>query len=575
MEKSLVQSLMARQKENGGYLSVECLQGVARKFRTPLYRVQELVSFYNSFRLTPPPKVTVQVCRDFACQIGGSHQLIEALKREFHDEIEAELVLIEGKSCIGCCDAPAAVCINHHTIPNGNMAKISSLIRETLSGNARLHKASDRTIPEEWSINPYPQGTPFSLVRQFVESNDREAFADKILDTMEAAKLVGKGGPGQTTFKKWKTVRKYGKTRDYRYVVCNADESEPGTFKDRELLLRTPHLVVEGMLIAAFIIGAQKGYIYVRHEYEDQIEALRECIEKAKKNNFCGNDILGSSLSCDLEVFVSPGNYICGEQTALIEAMEDKRAQPRQRPPDLEIQGYKGWPTLVNNVETFAWVPSIVLNGSDWYRKLGANDCPGKRFVSLSGDINRPGVYEVPLGSTVGDLLNIAGGMRNGQKMIAFAPSGPSGGFLPANLPAAALPKEFASEHIPEGETTYDLLKLTLDNNYFRYQLKSRFNLGAAHLFIGEETDLVALVKSCTEFYRNESCGKCVPCRLGSQKLVQLSSSFTKEKLNKLPEYFDDLVELMRESSICGLGQVAANPLISLRQYFPELVEQR
>lgn len=572
---SLVQILIKRQKENGGFLSAEVLQEISDRTSTPLYRLQELVSFYNSFRLAPPPKVEVQVCRDFSCHMHQSQELIQDLKNEFATEIEQGQVSISGKSCMGYCDGPVAVSLNHHIKPGSNLSQCVTSIRSILKSGITHSKPVDHEIPDDWEIDCYQKQTKYELLNNFLQAADRNAFGESVLKALEDSSLVGKGGPGARTAKKWRTVKKYAEqeNRAVRYVVCNADESEPGTFKDRELLLRTPHLVLEGIITAALIIGAERAYIYIRHEYESQIEAFQRCIDDAKARGLCGRNLLKTGLNCEVEVFVSPGNYICGEQTAMIEAMEDKRAQPRQRPPDLEIQGYRNFPTLVNNVETFAWVPAIFNNGPDWYRKLGVNNCEGKRFVSLSGDINRPGVYEVPLGSTVGDLLELVGGMRDGQVLQAFGVSGPSGGFLPRKFSRDQLPEDFVKKMIPEGEHEFDLLNLPLDNNFFRFQLRGRFNLGAAHLFIGEQTDLVSLVKSCTEFYRNESCGKCVPCRLGSEKLVQIASRPLNEGKLQIPDYFPDLIELMQESSICGLGQVAFNPLLSLKEFFPETWE--
>ena len=569
-ESSLVQKLIRYQSEQGGHVSDEKLQEFSQREKVPLYRLQELVSFFNTFRKKPLPKVLVQICRDFSCHLAGSQELLK-IKNEFADEIENGLVEIEGKSCIGHCDGPCAVIINHHIYRNLNHRSLSGQIRNFIADKPRHIDSISTSIPDDWNINPYGKTTNYDMFREFVTAADTEEFGSSIIRKLKDATLVGKGGPGQTTYKKWETVRKYSAGRDQRFVVCNADESEPGTFKDRELLLHLPYLVVEGMLIAALTIGAQRAVIYIRHEFEDQIEQLHRCIDHAYDLKICGSNILGTQFSCDVEVFVSPGNYICGEQTALIEAMEDKRGQPRQRPPDLEIQGFRNYPTLVNNVETFAWVPSILKNGPEWYAGLGKNGCKGCRFISISGDVNNPGVFEVPLGATVGDLLELAGGMKDGQQLLAFAPSGPSGGFIPAKVPKDFFPPEFIEQQ-QLTDSHFDLLKLPLDNNYFRYSLKSKLNLGAAHLFVGDQSDLQSLVRSCTEFYRNESCGKCVPCRLGSEKLVQISNMTNQDGSFQFPDYFQELAELMKQASICGLGQVAMAPLASYKQFFQKKI---
>ncbi len=568
---SIVQLLLKFQTEQGGYLTAEALQEFSDRHNVPLYRLEELTSFFNSFRRMPPPQVQVQVCRDFACHLAGSKSILADLEHEFRGEIQAGRVELEGKSCIGECDGAIAAIINHQQVRVCSSRSLSEQIRTVLAGQRLSPSPPSGQSPETWKINPYGSQANYDAFRKLMSEPNRSATGDRVIKDLKEATLVGKGGPGQTTYRKWETVRKYAQDREYRYVVCNGDESEPGTFKDRELLLHTPHLVIEGMLIAAMVIGAQKAVVYVRHEYHDQIHSLEAAIRRAYEMNICGKKILGTDFSCDVEVFVSPGNYICGEQTALIEAMEDKRAQPRQRPPDLEIQGYKGWPTLINNVETFAWVPSIMTHGPDWYGGLGKNGARGCRFTSISGDVNRPGVYEVPLGSTVGDLLELAGGMKGDQGLQAFAPSGPSGGFLPPRIPRDLLPAEYMQTALKEDETHFDLLNLPLDNNFFRNTLKGRFALGAAHLFVGTRSNLLSLVKSCTEFYRNESCGKCVPCRLGSEKLIQITDASIAQGKIDFPYYFQDLAELMKMGSICGLGQVAAAPLASIRQFFPEL----
>jgi NADH:ubiquinone oxidoreductase subunit F (NADH-binding) len=350
-------------------------------------------------------------------------------------------------------------------------------------------------------------------------------------------------------------------------VVCNGDESEPGTFKDRELLRRTPHLLVEGMVLAGLVTGANHGYVYIRHEYEQEIEVMREAILDAREKSICGDNILGSGLSFPLEVFVSPGGYICGEESALLEAMEDRRAEPRNKPPFPVMNGLYGKPTVINNVETLCWVPPIVLNGGEWYRDQGINGATGLRFVSISGDVAKPGVYEVPFGLTVRDLIfKYAGGMRDGQKLKAIAPSGPSGGFLPAVLKAENLPPKFVREKIAAGVTTYDVLDLPLDLNTLG-AIGSM--LGAAFVVYGDRADMVENALNCVQFYRNESCGKCVPCRMGSQKLVDmitqmLNGQFPAQHLGVV----DELAQTMGITSVCGLGQVAPNPITTVIKHF-------
>jgi len=332
---------------------------------------------------------------------------------------------------------------------------------------------------------------------------------------------------------------------------------------------RTPHLLIEGILLAGLITGARQGYIYIRHEYHEEKEVLQEAINHAYEQKLLGDNILGSGLSFPLEIFVSPGGYIQGEESALLEAMEDRRGEPRNKPPFPVFVGLFGKPTVINNVETLCWTPSIVLKGGEWYRDQGTNGEPGLRFVSISGDVAKPGVYEVPFGQTVRDLVfNTAGGMRDGQKLKAIATSGPSGGFLPAQIRRELLPEKFAAAHLKPDAKTYDILDLPLGLNIVG---SMGGMLGAAFVVYGDKADMVENALNCVEFYRNESCGKCVPCRMGSEKMTEmiqemLDGTFRREQLPLV----NDLADTMSLASICGLGQVAANPITSVIKYFPE-----
>ena len=567
----IVPSLIKLQKECGGYLPKDRMKKLALELEVPAYRLQEVASFFSHFRFDQPPRVEVHVCRDMACHMAGAAQLCDGLE-SLAEEIGGKQVHIGGTSCLGRCDRPVAVSINDRYYAGRDENELADLIRAAMDRTPGGEEKSPRSAdprPTGWKIDPYEGEQRFTVVRELLESDHFDQDRDAMLKVIEESGLVGKGGPGAGPVKKWRAViNAPGKTK---YVVCNADESEPGTFKDRELMLRTPHLVVEGVLLACIALGAEKGYIYVRHEYPEQVKALERAIEKAKTFGLRQKMPDGTYRTYDVEVFVSPGNYICGEQSALIEVIEGKRAEPRQRPPDLEIQGLFGKPTLVNNVETLAWIPAILTHGAKWYCDLGANGQKGMRYASVSGDVKNPGVYEVPLGITVGELLELCGGMAGGQTFKAFATSGPSGGFLPRFIPKDKLPPSFVQAVMSPDEKSYDILKLPLDNNYFRYQLKGAMMLGAAHVFYGNKRRLLDEAINSTEFYRNESCGKCVPCRLGSQKLVEIGQHHLNgTSAAQWIDLVEELGGVMSSSSICGLGQVAANPLLSLIDFFPD-----
>ena len=441
-----------------------------------------------------------------------------------------------------------------------------------------IERSRDDAPTAEWHVD--------AEVREGVEKALRGSLADmdaerqRIICSLSTANLLGMGGAGGRAYKKWFEV--FEAKGDNKYVVCNGDESEPGTFKDRELLLRAPHLVVEGVIMGGLLVGASKGYIYIRHEFEEQIESVRNEIERAKRMGICGQNILGSGLDFSVEVFVSPGGYICGEQTALIEAMEDKRAEPRNRPPELQTNGLWNCPTLLNNVETLAWVPAILLKkDGQWFASQG--DQPkfmGRRFFSISGDVARPGAYEVPIGLTLRQLIeDYAGGMVDGKPFKAAALSGPSGGFVPRMLPVDYLPERYVSDNLPADATHFDILDMELDIPTSR---SMGVMMGAGMVMFGEGTDMVATALSASEFYRNESCGKCVPCRIGSQKLVELLTDVSNQKYSMEELYgsaagsdseskrglIDELSETMKLTAICGLGTVASNPVTTLLDHF-------
>ena len=640
----ILQQLHQIQSQHG-YLPRAALVALAERLAVPLFRIQELVSFYPHFRTKLPPEVTVHVCRDMSCCLRGSGRMIEELRQSLSGEIAAGRAAVGGVSCLGRCDRAVAVRIEHQPRSDHAAEQVLNYFgRDTdqvtqaavsllsTSGQPAVLSDRDTDLPDHsanWKIS-YCAGQPrearYQALRQVIEAMGRgpaaaDAERDRIIQTaLKNAVLLGMGGAGGQAFKKWCEVREAAGER--KYVVCNADESEPGTFKDRELLLRTPYLVVEGVVLAGIVLGATQAYIYIRHEYEECIAAVRAEIAFAEEQGLCGNDILGSGVSLPVEVFVSPGGYICGEQTALIQAIEDKRAEPRNRPPELQTNGLWDMPTLVNNVETLAWAPAIILLGearakpppaaarvtcraiekappdadqswygqqgrpfgelaakiladdADWQRRHGkAVRFPGLRMFSLSGDVERPGVYEVENGITVHELLELAGGMLGGQRLKAIALSGPSGGFTPAVLPRSVWPRKL-QKLLPESLKEVALLDLQMHINYFRaWDLM----LGAGIVVYGETADLLEQALACQRFYQRESCGKCVPCRIGSTKLAEFAAALHEHRLTKadlaaLSDPNGPLQELaftMANTAICGLGTVAPNPLTTLLKHFP------
>ncbi len=419
-------------------------------------------------------------------------------------------------------------------------------------------------------------------------------WSETLLKELQEADLRGMGGAGIPAIQKWRDVRdsvRNARRRgmdDRAFIVVNGDESEPATFKDRELLLRTPHLIVEGVILAGMLSEATQGFIYIRHEYPEQIAACWEEIRRAEKLGFCGPDAFMLGHPFHMAVFTSPGGYICGEQSALIEAMSDHRGEPRNMPPKLETNGLIDLPTLVSNVETYGWAPYIIAKGGKACADLGTNTWKGGRFFSVSGDVRRPGVYEVPMGMTLRELLfgdNYCQGMSGNRKFKAFAPSGPSGGFLPAKLTVdGGLPRDHTKNKtwlaiaqrrgFDPAATEMDLLDLELELNVFR-ALSPTQALGAGLVVYGDDRDMAEQAGNSLNFFRNESCGKCVPCRLGSQKMASLGANIMagnvtadrwKTEIAPLVKEMGRAIEL---ASICGLGRSVPVPLRTVMNYFP------
>ena len=454
--------------------------------------------------------------------------------------------------------------------------------------------------------------------------NDLGNWSEAVLAEFDRAKsdLRGLGGAGMSATQKWRDVRdairnaRRRKNDDRGFIVVNGDESEPATFKDRELLLRTPHAIVEGVILAGMVTEATQGFIYIRHEYEEQIEACRAEIKRAEALGVCGRLAPALGRPFPIAVFPSPGGYICGEQSALIEAMSDRRGEPRNMPPMLETNGLDDRPTLVSNVETYAWTPYIWFHGGQKYAELGTNTHKGQRFFSITGDLVRPGVYEVPMGMPLRDLIygeKYCRGIKDGKKIKAFAPSGPSGGFLPIKLTAertqnfltyAQFPASYpAGILVLDGEKRqkhmswktletlaarrgFDPMTKELDIRDFELELyvwralAPTLSLGAGLVVYSEDRDMAVEAVNAIEFYRNESCGKCVPCRIGSQKLANLGGHLISGNVDAarwketLLPLVKDLDEAVIQTSICGLGRSVTLPYRTVMNFFPEDVER-
>jgi NADH:ubiquinone oxidoreductase subunit F (NADH-binding)/NADH:ubiquinone oxidoreductase subunit E len=538
-----------------GYLPAAELERIAEERDLYLRDVHAIVSYYPHFRLQRPAKVEVRVCDDMTCHLRGSRALQQDIQQRF-EKIPKEDLVIGNVSCLGRCDQAPAIAINDCYYGGCSPEHAISVVQGTLDGHI-AHDEDRSASPQmvakpskKLEIDPYDGQRPYAALKKFVQTRDWE----DLLKELQIAGLRGLGGAGFPTHIKWHRVRKWD--RKEKYFVCNADESEPGTIKDRFILTHLPHLVIEGLVLGALCVGAERGYLYIRHEYNDQIAILKAELERCRQERLIGANILGTELSFHLELFVSPGGYICGEESALLEAIEGKRAEPRNRsplPPLLVDEGLWGKPTVVNNVETLALATAIAFRGANWLNGYGLNGIKGLKFIGISGDVRQPGIYEVPMGIKFTDLIygeQYGRGVRDGRQLLAFAPSGPSSGYLPASM--ADLPLDWAALQ------------------------KAGSILGSSAIVVcGSGACMLDMALNAVRFYRNESCGKCVPCRIGSQQMVEILERWTRGRPQENDrKLVTELSHALRQGSICGLGQILPAPIESVLRHFPAEIDE-
>ena len=523
-----------------GYLPADQLQALSKKLQMPVTQINQVADFYPHFYLTPQPKVLVHVCTDMACHLRGADRLKGELKQRFQTSND---VAIRDASCLGQCDGAPAMFVNANVYRNVTVPQAESLVFTALGGN-ELPDLPHEHNGVDLASDPYKGGEKYAALRKVVQTRDWEG----VIATLKSAGLSGLGGAGFPTGVKWEAVRKAPGAE--KYVVCNADESEPGTIKDRFIMQHLPNLVIEGMILAGLVTGAKKGIFYIRHEYPHQEHILDQEIKRCYEEGLLGEHILGTDLHFDLELFVSPGGYICGEESALIEAIEGHRSEPRNKPPFPVTHGVFHKPTALNNVETFAHVPQILHRGVEWYKAQGEGGAAGLKIVGVSGDVRRPGIFEIPMGHMASDvIMKMAGGPPDGKKVKAWAPSGPSSGYLPGSM-----------------------MDVRLD---FKSMAAAGSMLGSGAIVVGMEGRCVLdMATNALKFFRNESCGKCVPCRMGTQKMVDILTGWTQGKGTKTDfELVDELTDALKLASICGLGQFAHAPISSVMHHFRDEVE--
>jgi formate dehydrogenase/NADH-quinone oxidoreductase subunit F len=536
---SLIPALNAIQ-ERVGWLPREELVALSRDVRRPLYEIEGLISFYPHFRTDPPKQVQLRACHDLSCWLRGADERIATLKERYGADTDVEFV--EG-SCLGRCDIAPACTVNEAPVPMDEADAAVTTAKETAPSNGyHATAAGTANAGTRWPNDPYPMAQDrYGVLKAVLAS---ELDSGQVIAALKDSGLRGMGGAGFPAGRKWDLVAAQDATP--KYVICNADESEPGTFKDRDILATQPHLVLEGMLLGMLAVGAEEGWVFIRHEYGPEEQVVRREIERLRDAGLISPDAGGTGRRLNVEVFTSPGGYILGEESALIECMEGHRGEPRNKPPFPGTYGLHGKPTLMNSVETFAHIPVIALRGAAWWKAQGrpgknGDEHAGLKFFAVSGHVERPGVYCVPMGTTARELLDLAGGVSGGRPLGAIQPGGASSNFIGPG-------------------------QLDVELDFGTLQAAGSMLGSGAIVVMAAGTDLLAAATNVLRFFRDESCGKCVPCRVGSMKAHVILDGLLAAGGGPggVNGEVRNLAEVMRRTSICGLGQVALGPVMSV-----------
>ena len=530
--------------DRDGYLSEEAMRTVSSGLKIPVADLYGTITFYHHFsrqeagQAAPENRLAPRVCTGPICCLAGGEEILAALAAKGATAMP----------CAGRCDEPVPVLRGADVLIGSTADSLEARPSPRPAPNpGGLPECVFESIRESGrvTIDGYRRTGGYEGLRRMVE----ELTPAEVVELHKRSGLAGRGGAGFPTGTKWEAVANAPGTP--KTIVCNADEGEPGCFKDRVILDYDPHAVIEGMVIAAYATGATRGFIYLRYEYPRTEYILERAIGDAEEAGVLGERVLGKEFTFRLYVRRGAGAYICGEEGSLLNSLEGKHPFPRNRPPYPVTHGYENLPTVVNNVETLASVPHIARHGADWYQELGLNDQAGTKVISLSGDVQRPGNYEVPLGFPLETLLyDWAGGPSVGRSVQAVTMAGLSGGFLAG-----------------------DDMDVTLDEPSIRS--KGSF-LGAGGIMVFDDSrDMVAVARGAMEFFAEESCGKCFPCRIGTERLAErLAGTHGPSDVGEWIDEVTDIGRTMKAISACGLGIAA--PLItdSLLRYFPAAVNE-
>ena len=514
----------------------------------------------------------VLICGGSACSSSGSNNITAEFKKELEAAGLAGKVEVLQTGCLGFCEQgpivkimPQGTFYVHVKIEDVKEIVSEHLVKGRVVGRLCYDPAQAKDPHAEANIPFYkkqfrivlrncgvinPEKIEDYIARDGYKALEKVLFEmtpEQVVEEMKKSGLRGRGGAGFPTGVKWESAAKQPKGQ--KYMICNADEGDPGAYMDRATLEGDPHSVLEAMVIGGYAVGADKGYIYIRAEYPLAIERLQIAIGQAREAGLLGDDILGSGFNFDIELRFGAGAFVCGEGTALQHSIEGKRGMPRPKPPNSVVAGLWARPTVINNVETLATIPVIINKGADWFTKIGTPDTPGTKVFALTGKVNNSGLIEVPMGTTLREIIfDIGGGIRGGHKFKAAQTGGPSGGMIPEQF--LDLPIDFGS-----------LAKIDSI-------------MGSGGLIVMDETDCVVdIAKFYLDFTVEESCGKCAPCRIGGRKLLNYLTKISEGRgtLQDL-ENMERISKAMCKASLCGLGQSAANPVLSMLKYFKDEV---
>ena len=534
-----------------GWISPGGLRYACERLTVPPAEAYGVATFYAMFSTEPRPATVVHVCDDIACRISGAERLIEDLDRELGADDDVEVVR---SPCLGLCERAPAVLLqragvdaSNTTMGQATAANVGPLVRGDHGWRVELEPSTAQPLEharllrrigasvDPGSLDDYRTHGGYAALRKAVELGPEGVIAE-----VKESKLLGRGGAAFPAGVKWEAVAK--QPARPHYFICNADESEPGTFKDRVLMEHDPFAVLESLTIAGYATGSEKGFIYIRGEYPHATAMLERAIDQAYARGFLGADVMGEGFAFDVDLRRGAGAYICGEETSLFNSIEGKRGEPRNKPPFPVERGVFGKPTGINNVETLVNVLEVLTLGGSEYAKIGTPDSTGPRLFCLSGCVERPGVYEVEHGITLRELVELAGGVRGGKSLKAILLGGAAGSFV----------------------TPDDLdLRLTFEDSK-----AAGVTLGSGVVMVFDEAvDLSDIVLRIAAFFRDESCGQCVPCRVGTvrqeEALARVTSGRANGSLSDELALIGEIGQVMRDASICGLGQLAANAVDS------------